>query len=43
LTVLLKNKLLVNDHQYGFQANRSTEMAAIELVEKITSAIEDKK
>jgi len=42
LDSFIKKHKLLNDHQYGFQANRSTEMAVIELVEKITSAIEDK-
>ena len=34
-----KNKIL-SKHQYGFRKNRSTELAVIELVDKITKAID---
>jgi len=34
LDSFIKKHKLLNDHQYGFQANRSTEMAVIELAEK---------
>jgi hypothetical protein len=33
-----KNKILTK-HQYGFRANRSTELAIIELTDRITKAI----
>ena len=32
---------ILSDHQYGFRAKRSTQQAIIELVDKITSAIEN--
>ncbi len=35
-----KNKILTK-HQYGFRANRSTELAIIELTDKITKAIDN--
>lgn len=41
LSSFIKKHKLINEHQYGFQENRSTEMAVIELVEKLTSAIEN--
>lgn len=34
---------LLTECQYGFRANRTTSMALIDLIEKITSAIDDKK
>ena len=34
-----KNKIL-SEHQYGFRKNRSTELAIIELVNKITKELE---
>ncbi len=37
-----KHELLV-DSQYGFRANRSTSMALMELIEDITSSIDNKK
>ena len=39
LSFLNKHHIL-SDHQYGFQAKRSTQQTIIELVDKITSAIE---
>lgn len=33
---------LLSNHQYGFRANRSTSMAVMELVEKISTAIDEK-
>lgn len=42
LSSFIKKHKLINEHQYGFQENRSTEMAVIELVENLTSAIENK-
>ena len=35
-----KNKILTK-HQYGFRANRSTELAIIELTDRITKAIDN--
>ncbi len=37
-----KHELLV-DSQYGFRSNRSTFMALMELIEDITSSIDNKK
>jgi retron-type reverse transcriptase len=37
-----KNNIL-SDHQYGFRKNRSTELAIIELVNKITKEIDNGK
>ena len=39
ITYIKKNKIL-SKHQYGFRQNRSTELAIIELVDKITKAID---
>lgn len=33
---------LLSDHQYDFRANRSTSMAVMELVEKISTAMDNK-
>ncbi len=35
-----KNNILSSEHQYGFRKNRSTELAIIEFIDKITKAIE---
>jgi hypothetical protein len=37
-----KNKIL-SKHQYGFRRNRSTELAVLDFVDKITKAIEEEK
>ena len=42
LNFLIKNKLLF-DHQFGFQPNKTTEMAILDIYSKIVSALEDKK
>ena len=40
---LLKKNCILTDSQYGFQNKRSTSLALIELVEKLTASIDSKK
>jgi hypothetical protein len=42
INVIDKNKIL-SKHQYGFRRNRSTELAVLDFVDKITKAIEEGK
>ena len=37
--MLIKNKILLK-HQFGFRKDKSTELAVVELVDKITKAID---
>ena len=37
---MLKKNQILSKHQYGFRKNRSTELAVIELVGKISKAID---
>ena len=39
----LEKNNVITDSQYGFRRNRSTSMALIELIEKITKSLDDKK
>ena len=39
----LEKHNVITDSQYGFRRNRSTSMALIELIEKITKSLDDKK
>ncbi len=32
---------LLSDHQYGFRSNRSTSMAVMELVEEVSSSMDN--
>ena len=40
---LLKSKIYYATSQYVFRSNRSTSMALLELIEEITSAVDNKK
>ena len=42
ISFMEKNKYLT-DNQYGFRANHSTNMALIELIDRITEEMDDKK
>ena len=43
LITYIDKHLLLSDNQYGFRSNRSTSLALLELVEKITKSIDDGK
>ena len=39
----IENNEILNECQYGFRVNRSTNLALLELIEKITNATDEKK
>ncbi len=43
LTRFINKNNILSKHQYGFRKNRSTELAIIDFVDKITKAIDDGK
>ena len=43
LKTYIDKHVLLSDNQYGFRSNRSTSLALLELVEKITKSIDDGK
>ena len=43
LKIYIDKHVLLSDNQYGFRSNRSTSLALLELVEKITKSIDDGK
>ena len=43
LDAFIEKENILNESQYGFRSNRSTSMALLELIEKITSAVDNKK
>ena len=43
LDAFIEKENILNESQYGFRSNRSTSMALLELIEEITSAVDNKK
>ena len=43
LTNFIENNCLISDSQYGFRAKRSTSLAIFDLVEELTTALDDNK
>ena len=43
LTKFIDQNNVLSKHQYGFRRNRSTELAVIDFIDKITKAIDEKK
>ena len=43
LDAFIEKENIINESQYGFRSNRSTSMALLELIEEITSAVDNKK
>ena len=43
LDALIEKENILNESLYGFRSNRSTSMALLELIEEITSAVDNKK
>ena len=39
---LIEKHNLLSNHQYGFRANRSTSIAVVELIEDISTAMDNK-